>query len=358
MTWTEQRFEGDVHALGVDRGQFVAVGRVGQQLTAWTSADAGIWEASRVPDPSFVADAADVFGENVFEQAAMGPLVRLGDTLYSIGTFWGDNDGVRPVGWRLSDGGAWEYIESQSPFFAGCCNVFDVVAADDALLAVKHNFAVYSGETWRWTSESSWQDTTPMKQPDTGTSGADILDAVWAEGAFVAVGVAADGNLDAASEEWATSAASWTSPDGVTWQAAPSTPELEGAVMYSISQSPGGGFVAVGCAQCKVGQDGVPAAWTSRDALSWSPAAMPGEMGSAYRVVALEHGLLAIGARGDETLTWTSIDGVTWEPGETLLGSSQRHLSFGMNLAVRDDDVVLILDRGDQTVVFTGFGQQ
>ena len=119
ITWSEQPFDGDVHAASVDRGRFVAVGRVGQQLTAWTSEDAATWQASDVPDPTFVADAADVFGPGVYEKATMGPIARLGETLYSLGTYWGDNDFVRPVGWRLSDGGAWEYIESESAFFEG-----------------------------------------------------------------------------------------------------------------------------------------------------------------------------------------------------------------------------------------------
>ena len=128
--------------------------------------------------------------------------------------------------------------------------------------------------------------------------------------------------------------------------------------MYSVSAVPEMGYVAVGCTQCTLGQDGVPAAWSSPDALTWTPAAMQADRsGYAYRVVALEHGLLAIGAGGTDTLTWTSIDGRTWQQGPTLVGSAHQHLSFGKTLAARSGEVVLFLVRGDETVLATGIAQ-
>lgn len=366
ISWSERPFDGDVDAVSVDRGAFVAVGRVAQQLTSWTSQDAIVWQESAVPDPTFLDDAADTFGSTVFELSRMGSIARLGDTLFSFGTFSGYNDSVHPVGWRLSDGGAWEYIESESPFFGECCGLFTVVAGGPGLLAMKHNFAVYSGETWLWTAESSWQETTPIKAADTGTSGTDLLDAVWANDKFIVVGVAAQVDIGGASEEWSTAASSWTSANGRTWQTTPPAAELEGAVMYSVSQAPGATYVAVGCEQCTLGQAGVPAAWTSLDGLTWTRVTMPANTGGvAHRVVPLASGLVAIGTGASGTLTWTSADGSSWQQGPTLDGAAHRHLSFGKALAIRDDEVVLFLTRGEnelgrplETVIATGVVQR
>jgi len=352
ITWSEQPFEGHVYAVTVDGDQFVAVGATVDGPAAWTSPDGVTWEPHAVPQPSFLDEYRESINPGadpaLFANVArMGPLARLGDTLFSFGTFGGDNDFIRPLGWRSADGTEWEYIESENAFFLQCCGVMELVTGDPGLLAVKLNFAVYSGEIWLWTAGTSWNETTPMKTAETGRSGAEILDAVWADGKFVAVGVAAD--VESAIP-WRVWASSWVSTDGRAWQAAPASGDQEGSVMHSVSPLLGGGFVAVGCETCiSFGELGTPAAWTSPDGLTWTEVALPADTdGAAHRVLQLGSGLLAIGAAASGTLTWTSIDGMSWRAGPILAGDASRVIGVrGSTVAARQDQVVLFLTRGD-----------
>jgi hypothetical protein len=351
ISWSERGFEGQVHAVAVDGAQLVAVGATADGPTAWTSPDGVTWEPHGVPQPNYLDEYRegqhyDYPGEDprlYLNLASMGPLARLGDTLFSFGTFAGDNDYYRPLGWHSADGTEWEFIDSKNAFFQ-CCFLKDLETGDPGLLAVQHNFGEYGGEMWLWTPETSWELTWPRvtMEPDT-TPWAEILDAEWADGKFVTVGMAAELEPAVEPKDWSTWASSWVSTDGRSWQAAPPSEDLEGSIMHAVSPLPGGGFVAVGCERCVLGGLGTPAAWMSLDGLTWTPVALPGDFeGAAYGVLQLGSGLLAVGAASNGTATWTSADGVSWRAGPVLAGAADA--SFH-NIAVWQDEVVLFLYR-------------
>jgi len=323
---------------------------------AWTSPDGVTWEQHAVPQPSLLEEYRKGFpGEDPrldLNLAGMGPLARLGDSLFSFGRFSGDNDFHRPLGWRSADGTEWESIESANAFFGQCCGVVDLVTGDPGLLAIKMNFGHYEGELWLWTAETSWVQTWPMKSPEPGNRpGAEIRDAVWGDEKFVAVGLAA--SLDPATPfGWRTWASSWVSTDGRSWQAAPPSGDREESAMYAVSPLPSGGFVAVGCQRCTPEDElGTPATWMSPDGLTWTPVALPADFeGAAYGVLQLGSGLLAVGAAPDGTATWTSADGKSWQAGPILDNASHGpFVSFQSqihNVVARADEVVFLLYRG------------
>jgi hypothetical protein len=232
-------------------------------------------------------------------------------------------------------------VESTNAFFTDGYGVMDLVGSGSELVALNRGFAEPSGGTWRWTPATSWVQTTP-----TGTnyaeSGLSILDAVWAGEQFVAVGQANLGQT----------AASWISPTGQTWQAAPSDPTLAGGIMRSVAVAPDGSIVAVG------NLAGGATAWTSSDGLSWTSVGLPGG-GSAevHGLASLDGGLLAIGEAGSGVLTWTSPDGMTWQSGPVLQGTVNRYQvdqGGGETLAVNGDTVALFVVQGVQTVLWLG----
>jgi hypothetical protein len=187
-----------------------------------------------------------------------------------------------------------------------------------------------------WTAETSWVQTTPLDVVwESVTGGAVVWDAVWADGKYVAVGLAAS---YAPARTWASS---WVSTDGRSWQAAPPSADREASMMHAVSPLPGGGFVAVGCERCTFGGLGTPAAWLSPDGLARTPVALPADFeGAAYGVLQLGSGLLAIGAAPNGTATWTTADGMSWQAGPILAGTPNGH-----NLVLWRDEVVLFLYR-------------
>ncbi len=343
ITWSEQSFEGTINAVTTDSGQWVAVGRTDDELAAWTSPDGVTWERHPVPQPrpdqilpNFPGDEA-----SFLNLMAMGPLARLGDTLYSIGTFGNFIDFVRPLGWRSVDGTRWEFIESESAFFS-YGTTQELAASDTGLLAARGGGYGMSG--WLWTPEASWTETGLASSPESRLT---ILDASWSDNGFIAVGVRAEGEPSTDPQTWPTSAASWVSIDGKNWQAAPSSSGLEMAIMWAVTPMPAGGYVAVGCAECSVGHPGgagfgPPAAWTSPDGVNWTQVPLPSQGdGEALGVVAVDNGFVAAGVVGDDTLTWTSDDGTTWRAGTTLAGRFQPK-----TLAASEEAVVLVVSRG------------
>ncbi|MEX0626601.1 MAG: hypothetical protein WD402_08650 [Chloroflexota bacterium] len=337
--WSEHAFDGQVHALAVDGAQLVTVGATADGSAAWTSGDGLTWEEHAVPQSRTLNEWRENPERPDDGSEGMGALARLGDTLFSFGTFFAyDGDVLRPVGWRSADGTEWESIESENVFFAEGGAVMDLVAGDPGLLALTRGpVHQYGGGIWVWTAETSWVQTTPLDVVwESVTGGAVVWDAVWADGKYVAVGLAAS---YAPARTWASS---WVSTDGRSWQAAPPSADREEAVMYAVSPVMGGGFVAVGCERCTTeDQLGVPSAWISPDGLAWTAVALPADFeGAGDGVLQLDGGLLAVGAAPDGTATWTSADGAGWQAGPILAGTSNGH-----NLAAWHDEVVLFLYR-------------
>jgi hypothetical protein len=312
ITWTDQPAGGLISAVTVDEGQFVAVGGVGAGLAAWTSANGTTWQTHPVTAPTAAQlgidpSLASYLTNPGVAAAMMGRLARFADTLFSFGTFFGPIDYLRPVGWRTTDAQTWEFIVSSNPFFTDGYGVMDMVASDQELVAANHGFADPSGGTYRWTSSTSWVETTPGGPPY-ATSGFNVFDLVWTDDQFVAVGDHGPG----------TSAVSFVSPTGQTWVESPSTAALNGASLRSVAVAPDGTIVAVGS------QGGVAQAFTSTDGLAWTPSGLPGGGTVAHGLVTLDGGLLALGDDGTGTPTWTSPDGVTWTAGQTLAGRVTR----------------------------------
>jgi len=347
ITWSEQSFEGWVNAVTVDSGQFVAVGKTAAGLAAWMSPDGVTWGLHPVPQPrpdqilpNFPGDQSQFLG-----LLFMGPLARLGDTLYSFGTFGGFIDFIRPLGWRSIDGMRWEFIESDNEFFA-YGSIQDLAAGDTGLLAARGGgYGQFADGVWLWTPESSWTETGLASSPESFIT---ILDLAWSDSGFIAVGVSAQRDLSTDPGEWPTAAASWVSIDGKTWQAAPSSSGLEMAIMWAVTPVPAGGYIAVGCAECSQYHPGGagygdPAAWSSSDGVNWTQVPLPSHgKGEALGVVTVDNGFVAVGVVGEDTLTWTSNDGTTWRAGPTLAGRFQPK-----TLAAKDESVILTLIRGE-----------
>jgi hypothetical protein len=346
IVWTDQSFAEIVTAVNVDQGQFVAVGGTSAGLASWTSSDGVAWVRHPVPAPSMQQLGLDpIFGNPTPDPAMMGRMARIGDTLISIGTFFGPIDFLRPLGWRTTDVTTWEFIESTNPFYTSGYGAMDLISSGEELVALNRSFSEFTGGTWRWTLATSWVQTTPGTG-DFNTSGVNIHDAAWADDHFVAVG----------DRQAGPTAASWSSTDGQSWQSSPAAPALAGGIMRSVAVAPGGGFVAVGDVA------GIPTAWTSADGLTWASVTLPGGGGTAvHGLVAFDSGLLAIGDAGAGTLTWTSADGTVWAAGPTLQGTVNRYQAEqggGETIAAMGDTVVLFVTTGVdpsfQTVLWVG----
>lgn len=146
-------------------------------------------------------------------------------------------------------------------------------------------------------------------------------------------GLVAVGSANGAGEDDPSSAAVWTSVDGVSWSRVPHDEATLGGsrnVSMASVTAGGPGLVAVGSADPHDGEDGV--AWTSVDGTTWSRVPDDEEVfggpGDQYifAVTAGGPGLVVVGADfvgSADAMVWTSVDGVNWSrvPDEGL-GSS------------------------------------
>jgi len=322
IEWAEQDFEGTIGAVVGDQGRFVAVGGLSGSRAAWSSADAHDWVEMPVPEPA-PHNCAEVYDPICFPNTAgMGQLVRLGDTLYSIGTTASFNDYLAPVGWRLTDGGAWQAIHSKSTFY-GFGQVTDLTSSDTAIVASKFGATGFSSVVWRWTSETSWVATDLAGSSDNPI---EIIDTTWGGHTYLAIGFTAEPVDGAPYEQWPTSPSLWASADGLSWGA--SAPFPPSATLCSVTATTKG-FVVLGATD--VGQ----AVWLSSDATSWVQFALglpipaapdPYALFRSCAVTEIGGGLLATRRTAAGTLTWLSADGVAWTAGPTLdvsAGSNQ-----------------------------------
>jgi hypothetical protein len=337
IDWSEQAFEGSIGAVMADRGQFVAVGEDSGARAAWSSPDGRDWVKHAVPDPA-PDDCAEFYDPRCFpNSASMGQVVRLGDTVYSIGTTASFNDYLAPVGWRLTDGEAWQAIHSESPFY-GFGLVTDLTASGGALVASKFGAAAFTSVVWRWTPQSSWVATDLV-----GSAAApiEIFDTTWGRNTFLAIGLTAESVDGVGYDQWPTSPSLWTSVDGLSWNAA--APFPPSATLCSVTATTKG-FVVLGTT------DVGAAVWLSPDATTWvqfdlgPPAgATPDPYGlfGSCAVTEVGGGLLAFRTIAQGTLTWLSTDGDEWTAGPTLDVSANAN-----QVAALRDTVVLAGYRG------------
>jgi hypothetical protein len=271
----------------------------------------------------------------------MGPLARLGDTIYSIGTTDSFNDYLRPVGWRWTDGEAWQAIHSVSPFY-DYGRLHDLSASDTALLAVKFGPTNFTSNVWRWTFETSW---VASDLAGSFASAVEVSDATWGFGTYLAVGTTAEPIEGVAADRWPTSAAMWSSSDGLTWAVVEPLPGAERLCSVTATTNL---FIAVGTT------DVGPAIWASADMASWERSDLawpvdvaPDKTNSPFTecgVTEFDRGLLAMRVIDDGTLTWTSADASRWEAGPTLEVATTPDL-----VAALGETVVLFDRRGERT---------
>lgn len=317
-----------------DSGQFVAVSDSHPRV-AWTSAKGESWESVRVPNPAPTGCDFPEETECFPNSAGMGQLVRLGDTMYSIGTTASFNDYLRPVGWRLTDGQDWAVIESDSDFY-GFGRMLDLAASDSALVAIKLTGLGGISEVWRWTFDASWIQSDLVDSEDAPLQ---VHDITWGQETFLAVGATLEPIADVSSDEWPATVAIWLSSDGLTWTAAPAPDAATSLCSVTATRE---GFVALGLTESG------PAAWISSDAASWSQTDLtipkgantePSMYSPSCGVVELDDGLLATRHLGQGTATWTSVDGTTWEAGPVL------DVDSGADLVAAAGDTVVLFGR-------------
>ena len=350
LTWSSVTFPGRIASLLGDGARFVAVGRAGDTYedphAAWTSTDGLSWTTHAVPIASLDeidAQFPDQGPDFASRWAGMGQLVRLGDTVYSIGSF-SINDGVRPVGWRWTDGGAWQAITSSSPYYEQGIPE-DVVSGDGAIVAARMNVGLNYVEAdstvWTWRPDTSWVQSDLSVNDDEPIV---ITDLAWSDGTFLAVGF-----VSAASEEETTTLTAWTSPDGATWTRI--DPPETGRELCDVEPHPAGGFVALGVEADRT------VAWTWDVEAGWAGGAAlqdgPGHGTSGAtpfqglcQLLRVGGRIVAVTSMEESTRLWSSTDGVSWSTAEGVPGSAQDAAAIADRIVVATVDYT---EDGDPT---------
>ncbi len=236
--------------------------------------------------------------------------------------------------WTSRDGRVWHRIPAAR---LGRGVAYDVVGGPAGFVAVGQLSTttdvpgspnVSTGVVWTSPDGRAWT----RLPDDPRVFGDSVMQAVAANGSgFVAVG-------ERISASDASSAAAWTSPDGVTWgRATVATPDLprgEEAAMTDVTVI-GGRWVAVGFAR---GDSMRPEVWTSVDGSAWTAIpridAPPG-FGFLRSLTTGPGGLVTVGfaegkvAAKDAALgAWTSPDGLHWQAARTGGGMFEPHTSI------------------------------
>lgn len=302
LTWTNEPFPALTWALTEDGGSLVAVGRDADGLASWTSADGADWERHDVPDPTFITqEMIDLFGDQIFNGTQMGQMTRLGDTLFSFGTFYGPNDFYRPVAYGSPDGTSWEFVESDSEFYQ-VGSVTDVETFDDGLVAARITGLIGPNNAlWTWEDGASWQETSIQSGP-----GAALirLDAAASADQVIVVGqVAEHDSLQSPGENHAVA---WTSSDAVDWDELDLPPGMASAC--GVEVTPDGGWTVMG-----IRPNGDVAIWTTSDGSTWARFDLGVGLCGDDPVTLAGDWLVASTSSGDEgAKIWLSSDGLDW----------------------------------------------
>jgi hypothetical protein len=299
LTWAAKPFPGEVRALISDSGRLVAVGRDADGLASWTSADGRDWTRHDVPDPTFIKAMVDDFGPAVYGGTTMGSLVRLGDTLFSFGTFFGPNDFYRPVAWRSPDGASWEFIESKNEFYQGGALTDAEVSGQTVLAARATGLSIAEYGLWTWTTETSWRQTAVGS---TRNATITMLDTAAAGRGILAVGdVLGTGNQP--------DPIGWRSTDAEHWADVAMPDEME--VAYRIAPAPGGGFSVLGR-----GVVGTVTIWHTTDGSEWESTdlqvCLNAEDCDGYALAQAGDWLVATYQTKEGGAIWLSRDGASW----------------------------------------------
>lgn len=200
--------------------------------------------------------------------------------------------------WRSADGLVWHADDATATFAGG--RIWGIAASRGTIVAVGTNGDPNYGPVgaWQWTAATGWRRARVM--PDAGGAMRAVI--ATASG-FVAVGL--NGHDDGAL--------AWTSPDGLAWTAAPDQAAFHygqlAMRMQSIVAGPTG-FVAGGW-RSDVGK-GSAVTWTSTDGVSWQPPTWePAFSGGQITGVAVSgHTIVAVGRTGypdwNQATVWLS----------------------------------------------------
>jgi hypothetical protein len=244
------------------------------------------------------------FGQSMFDVTAGGPgLVAVGES--------GPARDFDAAVWTSPDGITWSRVPHNEAIFGGEAyqGMSSVTVGGPGLVAVGSDGPHTDRSAAVWTSPDG---VTWTRVPhDEAVFGGGSMHSVTVGGpGLVAVG--ADGNPQTAIHN----AVVWTSPDGITWSRVPHDEAIFGGetgVWMSSVTAGGPGLVAVG-SQWSFGAS-TAAVWTSPDGITWSRVShnetvfAGAVMGS---VIAAGPGLVAVGSAGSDAAVWASPDGTTW----------------------------------------------
>jgi hypothetical protein len=300
LTWSSESFPANVAALAADGETLVAVGRDRDGLAAWTSSGGADWERHAVPDPTFIDEMVDTFGPQIYQGTRMGPLTRLGDTLFSFGTFSGPIDFYRPVAWRSSDGTSWEFVESDNDFYQYGA-ITDVETFHAGLVAARATGLIGPNNSlWTWEADASWKETSIRS-----ARGAALvrLDAAAVGNQVVVVGqVAGREELD---DLGANRPLAWMSSDAEQWNEIELPTGIASAC--GVDASPSGGFSVMGTRE-----NGDISVWTW-DGSTWVRFDLATGLCGDYPMTLAGDWLVASISTGDEgSMVWLSRDGLEW----------------------------------------------
>jgi hypothetical protein len=321
-------------AAGSDR--LVAVGRSFGDAAVWVSGVAPPTPALPMPDVTAVLDpstsgwSAIPDPDGAFADAHVEDVAQVGDALIAVGSDLGlrgeAGTGCRPAIWRSDDGLRWVRQapgtvlppvgpEVDQPTPCGSATGWRIAAGDGAVV-------IASGGRRTWVSPDGLAFT-PVASTASGLRGDEwrkhpgrdslmplgITSMVATPSGFVAVGEGAYGW----SQVGSPGGMSWTSRDGVAWQASPYEKDSYAGCGFETLASTAEGLVSL---SARATVSGPPAgACMSSDGRRWTRSPVPALGGPEVTVSDLASGpggLVAVGRSGDAGAIWTSPDGAGW----------------------------------------------
>ena len=294
-------------------------------------------------------------------------VVAAGPGLIAVGDIWLDEEEMS-IGaiWYSTDGHTWARVPHDDQMFNDAA-VLGIAEGGPGLVAVGSTFnPEYPDEdiaaaVWTSADGMSWSRVPHQEEVFGGPGIQDMKDVVAGGPGLVAIGW--DNPLDG----WNSSAAVWTSPDGLTWQRVPHVESVfGGARMQVMSSIANDGTLLVatghdGLWSGSGGNDQPAAVWTSPDGLAWTRVPLQesltsgrdgnGDWAWMQDIIAGGPGFVGFGRIGwcrtgcDETgAAWTSADGVTWERSEVEEARGIPY-SYGYGI-VQLDDLLIGVGRG------------
>jgi len=210
--------------------------------------------------------------------------------------------------WTSGDGVSWNPLPLPLPGgLAGPAAPMVIASAGDIVVILGHVGEV--PVSWTSTSGDAWQ---AAADPDLGPPPG-FPQAVVSDVAVGPSGIVAAGDAWGGSEQRPVT---WFSRDGLDWVRNDPLPGSGSRDLVATAD----GFVLAAADVARGGELTRAAFWTSPDGRTWTAAAEDASFGNAepQRLAETTGGLVAVGYRvaavGMAPMTWTSADGLAWEP--------------------------------------------